>query len=136
MSEKVEWYALLPYSNLELLIPKAVIEKTFYFNKDEFPLSKENFNIFSIEDLFFTSDVFENFTYDTSKSRTGFLINSAKKFIIITKVIPKMISIASDEFKLIPGKFGESLSQKGINGFRFVDGKIQILLDIINITGN
>lgn len=136
MSEKVEWFALLPYSNIELLIPKSVIEKTFYFNKEEFPLSKENFNIFSVEDLFFVPQIFDGFTYETSTSRTGFLINSEKKFIIITKVIPKMISFSSAEFKQIPGKFGESLAKKGISGFRFADDRIQILLDIINITGN
>lgn len=135
MSEKAEWYAMLPYSNIQLLIPKSVIEKTFYFNKEEFPLSKENFNIYSIEDLFFLPSVFPDFSYETSTSRTGFLINSKSKFIVITKVIPKMMYISSDEFKQVPSKLGESLTHKGLAGFRFVDDKIQILLDVGNITG-
>lgn len=127
---------MLPYSNYQLLIPKSVIEKTFYFNKEEFPLSKENFNIYSIEDLFFLPKIFKDFSYATSTSRTGFLINSKNKFILITKVIPKMMSISSDEFKQIPEKFGDFLIKKGISGFRFVDDNIQILLDVSNITGN
>lgn len=130
--KKIEWFAILQFGDIDLLISqKDVAEGGYSGNIQEaFDSAGENGQLFFLDD--FVRDRFGFFTDE--KIVTALQIKADFPLFLVTSVVPKVESIPLEEFGVLKGAIGKWLLSCGFTAFRFVENRAQYLVDINKIT--
>lgn len=132
--KKNEWFAVLEFGNVDLLISQRDIADGGYTAdvQKAFDSAGENGQIFFLDD--FINRRFGFMSGD--KIVTALKIKSEFPLFLVTSSVPKIKSFSLDELGALKGPIGESLLEFGVIGFRFEANRIQYLLDINKIMKN
>lgn len=126
-SKKNEWFAVLKFGTIDLLIPQRDIADGGYTAdvQSAFDSSGENGQILFLDD--FINRRFGIMCSD--KIVTALKIKSEFPLFLVTSAVPKIINFSLDELGALKGPIGEGLLKFGIIGFRFENKRIQYLVD-------
>ena len=127
----LEWFASFPYENFEIVIPKSLIVKsTYVLEEGKSRLSP----LLGLEAEFMDRAVERVFSTKIQKAAiTELVIQGERKFLLLTGAVPQAQQIHYGEFRLFGGALGEVLRGRGIIACRFLEHRIQYLVDIEKI---
>lgn len=133
-SKRTEWFAVLDFGDVDLLISQRDIADGGYTADVQraFDSAGENGQIFFLDD--FINRQFGFMSGD--KIVTALQIKAEFPLFLVTSSVPKIKSFPIEELGALKGKIGKSLLALGIVGFRFENNRAQYLVDINKIMKN